>query len=147
MPCLFMAQLSKVLNYDNDHVTLSIRLCATVTSRSSIKTANEVSFWHGSFIRPVLHYNEIWVPAKMGGTSLWNFASNSGLKILPCGKSTVLSTKLVHGLAYDHTYDSGCRCATAGCTQYMLVDCNPLTPLLRFVLDLLYNLFLQLCSS
>jgi len=30
---------------------------------------------------------------------------------------------------------------------YTLVDCNPLTPLLQFVLDLLYNLFLQLCSS
>jgi len=29
----------------------------------------------------------------------------------------------------------------------LLITCNPLTPLLRFVLDLSYNLFLQFCSS
>jgi len=39
----------------------------------------------------------------------------------------------------------------AGCTKlnvhYTLVDCNPLTPLLRFVLNFLYNLFLQFCAA
>jgi len=30
---------------------------------------------------------------------------------------------------------------------YTSVDCNPLTPLLRFVLYLLYNLFLHCCAA
>ena len=30
---------------------------------------------------------------------------------------------------------------------YTLVNCNPLTPLLRFVLDLLYKLFLHCCAA
>jgi len=30
---------------------------------------------------------------------------------------------------------------------YTLVDCNPVTPLLRFVLDSLYNLFLHRCAA
>ena len=30
---------------------------------------------------------------------------------------------------------------------YTSVDCNPLTPLLRFVLDLLYNLLLHSCAA
>jgi len=30
---------------------------------------------------------------------------------------------------------------------YTLVDCNPVTPLLRFVLDSLYNLFLHCCAA
>ena len=30
---------------------------------------------------------------------------------------------------------------------YTSVDCNPLTPLLRFVLDLLYNLLLDNCAA
>jgi len=30
---------------------------------------------------------------------------------------------------------------------YTLVDCNPLTPLLRLVVDLLYELFLNCCAA
>ena len=60
------------------------------------------------------------------------------------GKSMALSTKLVvvvDGRAcWRHLYDD--RRVVA--VYYKSVNCNPLTPLLRFVVDLSYNLFLQL---
>jgi len=42
----------------------------------------------------------------------------------------------------DHT-----KTVEASCAHYTSVDCNPPTPQLRFVVDFLYNLFLQLCGS
>ena len=75
-------------------------------------------------------------------TSFGNFAPNSGLRKF-C-KSIALSTKLVDGRACRrHLYDN--RRVVA--SYYTSVRCNPLTPLLWFVVDLLYNLFIQLCSS
>jgi len=44
----------------------------------------------------------------------------------------------------DHTYDG---CGWTHIVYYTSVDCSPITPILRFVVNLLYNLFLQLCSS
>jgi len=41
------------------------------------------------------------------------------------------------------TYDCRARCSRTHIVYYTSVDCNPPTPLLQFVLDLLYNL----CSS
>ena len=77
-------------------------------------------------------------------TFLWNFAPNCGLGTCGHGRSMVLSTKLVNcGLHLDGR-------ARRGWTHkvyYTLVDCNPLTPLLRFVLDLSYQLFLHCCAA
>jgi len=60
------------------------------------------------------------------------------------GKSIALSTKLVvvvdSRACWRHLYDD--RRVVA--VYYKSVNCNPLTPLLRFVVDLSYNLFLQL---
>jgi len=43
----------------------------------------------------------------------------------------------------DYTYDSRARRSWMHKVYYTLVDCNHLTPFLRFVLGLLYNLFLN----
>jgi len=68
--------------------------------------------------------------SKRFGTSLWNFVPNSGLGKFRRGQSIALSTKLVV-VVVDAVY-------------YKSVNCNPPTPSLRFVVDLLYSLFLQL---
>ena len=65
------------------------------------------------------------------------------------GKSIALSTKLVViivncRVCWQHLYDS-----RRVVTVYKSIDCNPLNPLLRFVVHLLYNLFVQrsVCGS
>ena len=68
--------------------------------------------------------------SKRFGTSLWNFVPNSGLGKFRRGQSIALSTKLVV-VVVDAVY-------------YKSINRNPPTPSLRFVVDLLYNLFLQL---
>ena len=74
-------------------------------------------------------------------TSLWNFAPNSGLRKFRHDKSMVWSPKLVDSRSCGFTSTTVERVHAQ--SLYTLVDCNPLTPLLRFVLDLLYNLFLH----
>ena len=84
--------------------------------------------------------------SKNWDTSLWDFVPNSGLRKFRHGKSIALSTKLVvvDGRAcWQHLYDS--RRVVA--VYYKSVNCNPLTPLLRFVVDFFYNLLLQLTDS
>jgi len=83
---------------------------------------------------------EIRVPPKKvlpSGTlsqilDLGNFVTASPLSV----------TTLVDGLV-DYTYD-GRRVVAV---YYMSVNCDSLTPILRLVVDLLYNLIPQLCSS
>jgi len=74
--------------------------------------------------------------SKIKGTSLWNFVPNYGLRKFCHGKSIALSTKLVvvvDGRAcWRHLYDN--RRVVA--VYYKSVNCNPLTPLLWFVVDL-----------
>jgi len=71
----------------------------------------------------------------------WNFIQNSGLGKFSHGKSIASSTKLVvvvDGRAcWRRLYDSWLVVAV----NYKSGNCNPLTPSLRFVVDLLYNLF------
>ena len=80
---------------------------------------------------------------KVFPSSLWGFVPNSGLGKFRPGKSIALSTKLVvvvNGRAcWRHLHYS--RRVVA--VYYKSINCNALTPLLRFVY-LLYNLFLQL---
>jgi len=76
-------------------------------------------------------------------TSLWNFSPNSGFRKFChdgrwCCQQNSSTVELV-----DHTYDGR---GWTYIVYYTSVDCNLLTPLLRFVLDLLYDLFIQLCS-
>ena len=95
-------------------------------------------------ICPTLCYMEIWVSPKIKVLPcLRKFVVNSGLGKFRHGKSIALSTKLVvvvvDGRAcWRHLYDI--RGVVA--VYYKSINCNPLTPSLRFVVDLLYNLFL-----
>ena len=87
---------------------------------------------------------EIWVSPKIKVLPcLRKFVVNSGLGKFRHGKSIALSTKLVvvvvDGRAcWRHLYDI--RGVVA--VYYKSINCNPLTSSLRFVVDLLYNLFL-----
>ena len=47
----------------------------------------------------------------------------------------------------DYTYDGRARPGCVHKVYYTLVDCNPLTLLLRFILDLSYKLFLHCCAA
>jgi len=94
--------------------------------------------WRLPFIYPALCYEEMWVSPK--------------IKVLPSGTCNSQtpdlenqSTKLVidvvdGGACWRHLYDN--RRVVA--VYYKSINCNPLTPVLRFVVDLSYNLFLQL---
>jgi len=63
------------------------------------------------------------------------FSPNSGLRKFRHDTSIALSTELVDAEAcWRHLYDN---------RRIVATSCNPLTPLLRFVVDLLYNLFQQ----
>ena len=59
------------------------------------------------------------------------------------------STKVVDGQLVDYTYDGRARRGWMRNAQvyYTLVDCNPLIPLLRSVLDLSYKLFIHCCAA
>jgi len=71
-----------------------------------------------------------------------DIVSKPGVRKFRHGKSIVLSTKLVGGPAcWRHLCDSR-RVVAVYCTS---VSCNPLTPLLRFVVDLWYKLHRHLC--
>ena len=107
---------------------------------------NRDSFGMGGLFLPILHcVIRVFGYLQNKSTSLWNSAPNYERRKFRHGKSIALSTKLnVDGRAcWRHLYDS--RRVVA--VYYKSVSCNPLTPLLRFVVDLLYNLFAQLCNS
>jgi len=56
----------------------------------------------------------------------------------------VWSTKLVNGQLVDYTYTTVKRASRLiAQVYYTLVDCNPQTLLLQFILDLSYKLFLH----
>jgi len=106
---------------------------------------NRAGFWHGGFLPPILHC----VIRKFGisknkGTSLSIFIPNSGLRKVRGGKLIVLSTKLVDGRV---CWRRSTRRGWTHIVYYTSVDRNPVTPLLWFAADSLYNLFLQLLSS
>jgi len=98
--------------------------------------------WELPSTHPILCYKEILVPPKLkvlsSGTlsqtlDLENFATASRW----CCEQNSSTVELV-----DYTYQ---RVVAARPMVYdTSVDCNPLTPLFRFVLDLLYNYVQQL---
>jgi len=93
---------------------------------------------------PIMCYNEILSSPKLGYFPL-EFCSKLYRKFCH-GKSIVLSTKLVivvdSQACWQHLYDN----RWVMVVYYKSVNCNPRTTLLQFVVDLLYNLFLQLTS-
>jgi len=107
---------------------------------------NRAGFWHGGFFPPI----PLCVIRKSGylqngALSSGTLSQTSDLEMkFRHGKSIALSTKLVvvvDGRAcWRRLYDS--RRVVA--VYYKSTNCNPLTPLLRFVVDSLYSLFLRL---
>jgi len=93
---------------------------------------------HGGFLQAILYC----IVRKFGclqkGTSFCNFSQTQDLEENFATASRHNSSTLA---LVDDTYD-GRRVVAV---YYTSVNCNPLTRLLRFVVDLWYNLFRQLC--
>ena len=71
-------------------------------------------------------------------TSVRNFVLKSGRKKISLRQvGGVVDKTLITPMMVDASWPEAHRLA-----YYTSVDCNPLTPLLRFVADLLYNLLL-----
>jgi len=85
-------------------------------------------------------FSEILIPLKTlpKALRLENFATGSRW----CGQQNSSTAETV-----DYTYDGRANRGRMHKVNYMLVNCNPLTSLLRFVRNLLYNLFLHCCSA
>jgi len=116
-----------------------------VTSPYCIKTTGRIElFWHGNFLPSVLHctcYREIRVPVKirvgLPPSDTLHQTIDSENVATSHDTSIVLSAKLVNKFV-DHTCDG--RRAVA--ISYTSADhALGLTALLRFLVDLLYNLF------
>jgi len=127
---------------------------ASVTSRLSIEMderTNRASFWHGSFRRPILHCvckETRALPAEIRVLPSGTLSRTLDLEISPRQVDRVASqthrrSRLLTTLA---TVDAS-RLDAHTFIYYTSVDRNALTPLLRFIVDLLYNLFQDLCSS
>jgi len=74
-------------------MALCLSVCLSVTGRFSIEMDGQIALvlLHGSFLRPVLHsiVRKFIGAFKNKGTSLWNFAPNSGLRKFRHGISIV----------------------------------------------------------
>ena len=106
---------------------------------------NRADFWHRAFLPPDPHcaIRKYGYPKKLGYFSL-ELVPNFGLRKFRHGKSVVLPTKLFDGRAcWRCLYDN----RPVVVVYYTSVNCNPLTPLCRFVATLLYNLFLYSCAA
>jgi len=102
----------------------SVPLClpVSIASQSSVETAERIELvwaWNLPTTYRTLSFKEIWLPLKNKGTSLWNFAPNSGLRKFYRTKSIVLLTKLVDsGACGSHlqTMMSSCWTPLLWCT-------------------------------
>ena len=108
---------------------------------------NRAAFWQEDFFSPVPHcvIRNFEHLQKLRYFPLRTLSQTPDLQKFRHGKSIALSTKLVvvvvDGRAcWRHLYDS--RRVVA--VYYKSLNCNPPTPLLQFVMDLLYKLFRQL---
>jgi len=129
-----------------------VAICLSCTNKSEFYQDGQTDrgvFFHEGFL-PRLHR----AIRKFGylrnkGNFFWKFVPNYGLGKFCHGKSIVFSTKLVDGRAcWRHLgLRRLIRSDRTHIVYYTSVHRNTLTQLLRFAVDLLYNLFLQLCSS
>jgi len=129
---------------------LATALCLTVTSRYCVERLDG-SRWLLARELPSTYptpcCKKIRVPQKIRVLHSGTLSETLDLENFATFKSVVLSTKLVDGRACG----SRLRQSTRRCWTHIVycttVYSNRLTPLLRFVVDLLYNLFLQFCGS
>ena len=82
-------------------------------------------------------------PLKRRALPSWTLSQNFGLRKFRHSSRSCCQQNSSRVELVDHTYEGRRTMAV----YYTSVDCNPLTPLLRSVVDLLYNLLLQLGSS
>ena len=126
-----------------------VSICLSVTSRCCIETTGRIELvfsMEASFHLSYAAGN--WGISKKDEhfslelcSKLWTQKFSPGQLSRPRCQQTYRRSSL---LTVDHTYDDR-RVVAVYCTS---VDCNTLTPLLRFVVDLLYKLlFLRLYSS
>ena len=117
-------------------------VCLSVTSRYYIETTGRIELGSGmevSFHYPTLCYKRTWVSSEIrvlpSGTSsqtrdIENFAAASRLR---CQQNSSSSSSSTVELVDDTLFDSRRIVAV----YYKSVSCNPVTPLPRFVVDLL----------
>ena len=130
-----------------------VRLCVRLSvCRKPVWYRNDstkrAGFWHGGFLPPIPHaqclrYKETCVSPTIT-FSLELCPKLRTEKISPRQVDRVVdrtSRRCVDGRArWRHLYDNGRVVAV----YWRSIHCNPLTPLLRFVVDFLYDLFLEL---
>ena len=114
-------------------------VCLSITSQPSWFLA-----WSLPSTYPMLCYKKIWVSPKSGYFPLELCPKIWTLRILPWQVDRVVNTTRRHWrwglLTTPILYDN--QRVTA--VYYKSVNCNPLTALIWFVVDLLYNMFPQL---
>ena len=131
-------------------------VCLSVRHKSILYRndwTNRAGFWHGGFLPTVTHcYKEIWAPPGSKIRIYFSLELCLRLRTLKISlrqvdgsrcqqsSSSSLSTSTVE--LVDDTYRTVHDRVVA--VYYKSVYCNPLTPSLRYVVDSLYNLFLQL---
>ena len=132
MLCLRVIMLSS-------SVRLSVRpsVCLSVTSRYCSQTTRRNQL--GFAVEASFHLSHTTRISKNYGTSLWGFVPDSGLRKFRHGKSIALSTTLVVVVDGRACWRHLCDNRRVEAFYYKSINCNPLTPLLRFVVDLLYN--------
>ena len=139
----------KLVSLPRDAVLTWYMLWPWVLLCPSHKSAErtELAFFVWDFLWSTLHcVARKFVYLQNNGIFLGNFIPNSGLRKFCCSNSIMLPTKLVTSwVCWSHLRQST-HCWTL-LVYYASVDRNAVTLLHQFVLDLLYNLFLQLCSS
>ena len=144
--CSFLprdAMLARYMLSSCPSIRVSVR--PSVTSRYCVETTGRIEpvFGMGASFHQshsTSCYKKIWVSSKI--RVLWDFVPNSGLFATAsrsrCQQNSSSSSSTVEFV--DNTYTT----IDESWLFYKSINCNPLTPLLRFVVDVLYNLFLQL---
>jgi len=128
-------------------VCLSVCLSVCSSNRCCIETTGQIELVLARRLPstiPTLCYKEIGVSPKIKVLPSGTLVPNSGRRKFRHGKSIALSTKFVVVVDGRPCWRHLCDSRRVVAVYYKSVNCNPLTPLLRFVVDLLFNLFLQL---
>ena len=149
--CLEKKQSTKAVLYDVKRYILSscVRLYVrpSVTSRYGIETTGRIELFWGRRLPstcPTLCCMEIWVSSKIRVLPYGTLCQNPDLENFAKEADRVVN-KTRHRRRRSSLLTSPKQQSTSrGCLLYKSVNCSPLTPLLRFVVDLLYNMFLQM---
>jgi len=125
-----------------------VRPSPSVTSRYCIETTGRIELVfsiEASFPHRTLCGKEIWVSPKVRALTFRTLSQTLDFKNFATAirshcQENSSSSSMVELVDDTYVYDN--RQVVA--VYYKSVNCNPLIPLLRFVVDLLYNLLLQL---